>query len=215
MSNKIIPKELLSAYQRWELDSLEGPGSRMQGGKSGDSVSLPTAEQIEQIHQQAQRDGFAIGYQEGRAQAEAESQRLNLLLQNLEDGLRQIDHLLAQDTLALSIEIARQMLRQSLRVRPEMVVPVVREAINTLPHVSQHPHLILHPEDALLVRKYLEADLAHSAWRIIEDIRIERGGCRVETHNSEIDATVATRWKRIVATFGRDDSWLESDANAG
>jgi len=38
---------------------------------------------------------------------------------------------------------------------------------------------------------------------------MERGGCRIESANSEIDATLDVRWKRIVAALGRDDAWLE------
>ena len=38
---------------------------------------------------------------------------------------------------------------------------------------------------------------------------MERGGCRVETANSQIDASLATRWKRVVSSIGQDNSWLE------
>jgi flagellar assembly protein FliH len=89
------------------------------------------------------------------------------------------------------------------------VLNVVREAMNALPQASQHPTLILNPEDASLVRSFLESDLAQANWKVREDSRIERGGCRIESANSEIDATTEERWNRVAESLGRDDKWLE------
>lgn len=218
MSNKIIPKEKLSAYQRWELSAFDEPAASEDPPVADDvpAVTLPTAEEIERIHQQAYQEGFATGhqegfnggYQEGRAKAAAEAQRLAQLVAVLDESLQQIDQQLSQDMLTLALDIAKQMLRQALAVRPDLVLPVVREAMASLPQAGQHPHLILHPDDAALVRELMEDELAHFHWRIIEDARVERGGCRIETANSEIDATLESRWQRIVSAFGRDGRWL-------
>ena len=113
--------------------------------------------------------------------AEAETQRLHSLVENLERELQQFDQQVAEDLLTLSLDVARQMLGQALKVRPELVLSVVQEAIGCLPHFNQHAHLVLHPEDAALVRSHLGEQLSHSGWKILEDGRIERGGCRVET----------------------------------
>jgi flagellar assembly protein FliH len=50
--------------------------------------------------------------------------------------------------------------------------------------------------------------LTHSGWKIFEDARIERGGVRIETANSQIDASLETRWNRVVAALGQDTTWL-------
>lgn len=207
MSNRIIPKEQLSAYQRWELSALD-ESQRAQGG-AVERVPLPTAEELQQIQTQAHQEGYAAGHLEGRAKGAADAERMKQVLAGLEAALQQFDQQVAQDVLALSLDIGRQMLRQALKVKPGLVLAVVREAMNSLPQASHHPHLILNPEDARVVRSFMEAELAHSAWKIQEDSRIERGGCRIESANSEIDATMETRWKRIVAALGRDDAWLE------
>jgi flagellar assembly protein FliH len=52
-------------------------------------------------------------------------------------------------------------------------------------------------------------ELSHFHWKLIEDSRVERGGCRVETTNSEIDATMENRWKRILVALGSEGAWLE------
>ena len=214
MSSNVIPKEQLSAYQRWELNSFEPPSA---AAEEEPAVALPTAEEIENIHQQARQEGFAsghqegyaAGYQEGSGKADDELARLAQLMSALDDSLQGFDEGMAQSLLSLALEIARQMLREALRVRPELVLPAVREAVNGLPQSNQHLHLRLHPDDAALVRSLMEDELSHFHWKIIEDNRVEAGGCRVETANSEIDATLENRWKRLLVALGREGAWLE------
>jgi flagellar assembly protein FliH len=214
MSN-IIPKEQQSAYQRWELEALDE-------SRAASAVTLPTAEEIEQIQHQAHQEGYQEGlqqgreqgreqgYREGRDKVEQEARRLDQLLTELNTTLQQLDQDLAQQMLALALGISRQMLRQALQVRPELVLPVVREAINSLPQANQHPQLFLHPQDAALVRSCLEADLAHGHWRVVEDGQITPGGCRLETAQSELDATLESRWRRVLEALGQSGDWLEA-----
>lgn len=203
-SKPIIPKEQLTAYQRWELASLEEKPAPVPREPE---VRLPTAEELERIHQQAYQEGFAAGLREGRAQGEAYSQRVRELLSGLERALERFEAEMAEEVLDLALEIARQLLRRSLSVEPERVLDVVREAIENLPQLSEHPVLVLHPEDAELVRQMLAYEYQESVWRVVEDPHMERGGLRIETAEGEVDATLPTRWKRIVAALGSDADW--------
>lgn len=200
MSDVDTEPEKLTAWQRWELPNFEGHS----GLRPGD-VRLPTASQVEEIHRQARDEGYQNGYAEGKKKAAQENQRLAALLEALE---QQVDTQVAQELLDLALDISRQMLHQALKVQPELLLGVVREAIGALPHYNQGAHLVLHPEDAALVRDRMGEQLAHSGWNIFEDDRIERGGARIETANSQIDATLENRWNRIVAALGQDAEWL-------
>jgi flagellar assembly protein FliH len=200
LSSNIIPKEQLSAYQRWELNSLDGSAKA--------TVPLPTAEEVENTHRQAYQEGFAAGYGEGKGKVDAELARMAQLMSALDGALSQFDETLSQNLLSLALDIAKQMLREALRVKPELVLPVIREAVSSLPQASQHPHLKLHPDDAALVRSLMADEMSHFHWKLIEDGRVERGGCRVETANSEIDATMESRWKRVLAALGSEGAWL-------
>jgi flagellar assembly protein FliH len=157
------------------------------------------------MHRHAREEGFRNGHAEGVQRAVQENQRLADLLGLLE---QQMDEQIAHELLNLSMDIARQMLHQALKVKPELVLGVINEAIGTLPHFNQGAHLVLHPDDAALIRERMGEQLTHSGWKIFEDTRIERGGARFETANSQIDASLETRWKRIVATLGQDTTWL-------
>lgn len=191
--------EKLTAWQRWEAPNLEASGLR------AGQVALPTAAQIEEIQRQAREEGFQAGHAEGVQKAMQENRRLADLIGALE---MQVDEQVAHELLDLSLDIARQILHQALKVNPELLLGVVREAIATLPHYNQGAHLVLHPDDAALVRERMGEQLSHSGWKIFEDARVERGGARIETANSQIDASLETRWKRVVAALGQDTSWL-------
>jgi flagellar assembly protein FliH len=195
-----VAPEKLTAWQRWEAPNFDGGTVFRAGG-----VALPTASQVEGIQSQAREEGFQAGYAEGLQKALQENKRLGELIGVFE---QQIDEQVARELLDLSLDIARRMLHQALKVNPELLLGVVREALSTLPHVNQGAHLVLHPDDAALVRERMGEQLAHSGWKIFEDARIDRGGARLETANSQIDATLETRWKRIVAALGQDTSWL-------
>lgn len=202
-SKPIIPKEQLSAYQRWELSSFEEkPPEQTPSG-----IKLPTAEEIERIQQQAYQEGFAAGMRDGRAQGEAFSLHMKELLIELEHALQRFESVIAEQILALALDIARQLVRRSLRVEPDIVLNVVREAIESLPQISEHPVLVLHPDDANMVRQMLAYEYQESVWRVVDDPGMARGGCRVETTESEIDATLESRWKRIVEALGSDADW--------
>ena len=59
--------------------------------------------------------------------------------------------------------------------------------------------LHLHPEDASLVRSALALDEMSPAWEIIEEPLVTRGGCKVDTETSRIDATIENRLAQIIA----------------
>lgn len=197
----IIPKERLSAYERWEMNSFDAPGKR--------GIVLTTADQVEKIHKQAFQEGRQAGYDEGRKRALAEAAKIGALANAFSSDTTGLDQQLAQQTLELALEVARQMLRTALAARPELALPLIQEAIRSLPLAGEERYLRLHPDDAVLARQYLQEMLASSGWRIVEDASIVRGGCRASTSQGEVDATMETRWRKIVGAFGVENGWLD------
>jgi flagellar assembly protein FliH len=63
----------------------------------------------------------------------------------------------------------------------------------------------LHPEDAVLVRERLAEPNADRAWSVVEDPVICRGGCRVSSENSTIDAQVESRLGAAIAAALGDE----------
>jgi flagellar assembly protein FliH len=197
------------------MASFEGsPHSVTKASHAG--ITLPTIEQISGIQDQARQEGYNAGHAEGLAKGYAEGQQKAALeatcLGNLADAFTtevgQADETISQQVLDLSVDLARALLKSALEIRPELVIPIVKEAVRYLPALHQPALLFLNPDDAVLVRARIGDELEKTGWRLTDDTQLGRGSCRVETANNQIDATLPTRWQRLAAALGKDSDWL-------
>jgi flagellar assembly protein FliH len=189
------------------------------------AIPMPTVDEIEAIRAAAREEGYAegldagqaeghaAGYEEGlalgRAEAAEELDHLRQLATTFGDAVTQADEAISNDVLELALHLARGMVRTAFDAKPDLILPVVREAIDYLPNLQQPALLMLHPEDALIVKSGIGLDLDKSGWRIVEDDGIARGGCRVDTASNQIDAQIGARWQRLAHALGKNLDWLE------
>lgn len=64
------------------------------------------------------------------------------LLDSIEGALEQADQKIEEDVLGLALDIAKLMLKTKIAADPEVVLPVVRDAIHYLPHVQNQRELL-------------------------------------------------------------------------
>lgn len=203
MSNATPFDEELTPYERLAFTDFGTPVKKVKEAKEIlPEIVLPTLAELEEVQRQAHEEGFQAGYAES-------SKRMAELLISMEQALQQADQSIAQDLLNLSLEVAQKMVQQSLKTNPDILLNTIREAIQSLPHFNQAAHLVVHPDDAVLLRASMGEQLSHTGWKIFEDVQITRGGARIETSHSQIDATLENRWQRIVASIGQDSSWIQ------
>jgi flagellar assembly protein FliH len=205
----VIRKEDQSDFQPWEMASFD---SVSHVADMPTKVVLPTIEQISGIEEQARQEGYAAGHAEGlaagREQANLEAARLHSLADVFSSELRQADEAISQQILDLSVDLTRALLKSALAIRPELVIPVIREAVRYLPVMHQPALLFLNPADAVLVRERIGDELTKMGWQLTEEAALEPGGCRIETANNQIDASLPTRWQRLTAALGKQSDWL-------
>jgi len=192
-----------NGWRRWKMDSIE-PGPRQAGS------GMATVGELEGLQDQARSEGRAEGFAEGRAQgmaaAAAEAARLKTLVASIEAACNSLQQEIAEDVLTLALDVARQVLQEALPVKRELLLPVVRKAIQGM--ASGSARIQLNPADVELVRAHFGEELRVNNWQIVEDHRIQPGGCRITSPNCEVDATIANRWNRVLATLGKDHAWL-------
>lgn len=216
MSSTVIPKEQLSAYQRWELASFGDDRPSQSSQQTAAAAAKQAEEEAARLREEARQQGYAQGLEEGRAagmaqgraEAAREAARMRQIAENFHSEVTLADETVANDMLDLALDLAKAMLKTSLRVRPELVLPVVGEAIRYLPSVQQPALLVLNPEDVPLVVEHMKDELDKAGWRIAEDPQVERGGCRVETASNQVDANAPVRWQRIADALGKHPDWL-------
>lgn len=207
MSSTIIHKEQMTAFERWELASFNSPAEVNSLDKAQEKAPLPSVTEVENIRTQAYQEAYQEGYAAGIQQASNEASTINELLKSLQAELNHLDEDVSKSLLDLSLEVAKKMVHETIQVKPEVILEIVSAAISSLPLINQNAHLILHPDDAEILRLHMGLQLSHAGWKIFTDAEILRGGCRVETSHTHIDATLEARWKNILRRMGQDKSW--------
>jgi flagellar assembly protein FliH len=212
-SSKIIPKARAGAAKAWQPNDVD---RSPRGASVAGSASPPTATQkleaeIAGLREQARAEGYRDGLEKGLAAGAQQVSELSLLIGNVRELILDFEQGIANDVMSLALEVAKQMVRQSIRIKPDLVFAIIKEAAMSFPEIADNPRLILHPLDAELVRKAIAPSLTidELPWKLVDDPQMERGGCRFQTGSSEIDATLENRWRRIITALGRDDAWLD------
>lgn len=207
-SSPVIPREQLSAYQRWELHAFDSPADYGLSARTAQTAADEAAKH-ESIRRIAYETGRADGLRDGALKASDDARRLRELLGSISQQSQEINQHLADDLLRLSLEVARQMVRRSLTVHPEFIIPLLKDALARMSNVTAQFMITLHPADAALARTHLAEQIESVNWRIVEDASIQRGGSVLQTATSHIDATIGTRWKHLTAKLGLDDKWID------
>ncbi len=161
------------------------------------------AEGVEAGHQEGHEAGFAEGLAAGKKELDARLHRLDQILGAFTEPFRELDAVVEEELSELAITIARQLVRRELHADPGQVVAVAREAMNALPSAVRQVTIHLHPDDAKLVRDaFGEASSSEERhWSIREEPGLTRGGCRLSSEISSVDATVERRLTAIVANL--------------
>jgi flagellar assembly protein FliH len=184
------------------------------------AMQFPTAAELEALRDDARAEGYAEGREEGRAAGHAEAleagrqevalemETLRAIAGTFSQAVTAADETIASDVLDLALHLARSMVRTAFTVRPELIIPIVREAIDYLPVLQQPAILALNPEDIEIVRAALSDELDKGGWRVVADSQVGRGGCKVDTASNQIDAQASARWARLANALGKNVEWI-------
>jgi flagellar assembly protein FliH len=192
-----------SAFEHWEVVELAA---------STDDAAPPAEDAEAELARQreaARAEGYAEGVAAARQEMEQSCGRMKQLAESFGNTLDNLDFRLADMVLALALDVARQVVAGELAAHPERILDVVNLALKQMAETSREARLLLNPEDAALVRPHLEQVLDKNRLRIVEDVRIVRGGCLIETSQGDLDGTLPARWRQVVQVLGSNQNWIE------
>lgn len=202
-------EELASAYERWHAPRM----ATSRDVADDENQQLLNLEALEGLQEQAREEGFKAGYEEGRdagykaglesGQQEIQDniRHLEAIFQQLHQPLEELDEKVEDDFINLLMLLCRQFLGQELQQHPELILSVFRESLAALPINDRQLRVSLHPDDMALVKSGLSSDQKETTWHWQEDPSLTRGGVRLETTDSSIDATVETRLQRLMESL--------------
>ena len=214
--SKIISRENAENAQRWRIPDMSNAMPK-QPPKFTPVTSLPSDLEILTTREKAQSEGFEAGHEKGFKQGKEEghqaateelsklkellSSTLNFLQHPLEESQQEVE----QELLALSLGIAKQILRREIKTDPRHIIGIIREAVKQLPSSNREITVHLQPDDAHTLRETLHKHKTKHHWNIIDDPGISQGDCQIQSESSFIDASIDALIARIaVEMIGGD-----------
>lgn len=211
--------KVLSSAEK-EQREREARANEVMEDVEGDVELTPiTAEELQALTAEAEKEGFDKGYREGFAKGEADGKKLAIestekqaktaldaqvgaLLQIAEALMNPIadqEQQLKQMLLSYVTTLTQELLSRELKLDSQCVLQTVQAAIDALPVGAQAISVTVNPEDLELVEQYAESQSAN--WSFITDSDLQRGGCVVKTPDSTVLNTVEQRLRDICQKF--------------
>ncbi len=203
------------------LGIAEQPGDRQDAPQEPEEPLVYTEAEYEAARRQAFEEGHAKGFEEGR---QSERDRLAgafSLLETIGAAMRQereeLVNSVRRQLSSLVLRMGEAIGRHALEVRQEQILQVVEAALE---HVEKSDEVVvkLNPDDVALVEQLLEQRQDLSDVRLEPDTTIGRGGCRVETPQVEVDATVESligRFREALSSWVEEKEAEASTADGG
>lgn len=220
--SRFIPGEEIGAVEQWDFGAVDTAGLLLAAQARAQDAAADQAQQ-ENFFQEGHAKGYAEGFAQGQAttqldaqhqitefiaqQGEEAAQHFVKLFSSAQAQLEDAEQAMARGVLELACELARQVLRQELSVNPNVLQPVVREALGLLGAETKSAVIRLHPLDLEVLEEPTRAEFSGMALTLVPDATLSRGGCVVASAGSVVDGTVEKRWMRAVASLGLSSAW--------
>ena len=190
------------AVQKWRAPVMQADPGRVVRYREQNEASIPTAEDIEQWREQAEEEGFRQGVERAQQEAEALHRRLLDLIDFFEHPLQSLNEDIEHQLTQLAVTLAQQLVRRELKVEPGEIIGLIRDSVQLLPGNTRNISVVLHPEDAALVRHALSLGSGgeEHSWTLVEDPMITRGGCEIKAPPAAINATLENRLSALAAS---------------
>jgi len=228
MSDKKETRPLgeLSAYERWELPTLNDPNApvRPRSAVVNKPIKPLTAEDLEKIHREAYNAGFEegkaagfeagrqeglkvgkqTGHQEGLQQGIAagqtrinqQTEQLKKLMTQLVDPISEQRKQVEQSTLNVALALARTVIHRELKLDSSSIEAALSDIYQSLPKMDQGLVLTINPADRAHLDRVLES--IENNIELKQDKSIMVGGYLLETSSQLIDYTIEKRFQKIV-----------------
>lgn len=175
-----------------------------------EKVELEALARLKDLQEEAYRQAYQLGLDEGREKAFVEYQNvIKEKLEHMESVLKTIENLKTDlvsfnetHILRLVFYMARRLMLDQIEERPEMILTVIQQAIAGSQSEEEFTVRVSHSDLAFI--EGMKAKLGKE-FEMVKHAKIEAsdeirdGGCVVETNYGDVDATVEQRLEKIWA----------------
>ena len=192
MSSPVIKAQTLKSFGAHPIIKREVQAAHVQAEIVLDEARQRAAEIVKSAEEGAEKQ-LDAARQQGYAAGLAEWNQCLLAAWKARD-----EYIKRNETslLQLAIQVARKIIGEELRLAPEQVVSIAREALRSAPH-GRNLVLQVHPDDEAAVRgqlSRLQKSLAGSRQiEVTSNAAVARGGCLIESDFGIVDAQLETQ----------------------
>lgn len=155
----------------------------------------------EQARLRGEEDGQRQGYGAGWAAAEQERQQWMQLHSDLQTEQQHLRSALADQCLALGVEIARKVLMDSVQAQTDAAIALLKKVHEDVVDDLEKMTLFVHPEQLERFKRQLP-ELPHFAGaRLMADASLHPAGFRIQHSEGGLDCSLHTRWKRVLSAL--------------
>jgi flagellar assembly protein FliH len=221
---RFIPREELQGFASWMPDTFgDNPASQPPVRAAVPEPEAAPEAAIEVIQAQlnaARQDGYRDGYRDGLVALESFKQsfaqqlagQFGLVLTNFDHELGELEQQIAASVARIATQLARQVVRSELGARPDLVVQVAIDAVNSVLMSARQITVYVHPDDQPAIAQGAGEVLAARGARLVGKPDIERGGVLIESDAGTVDARIGARWNQAVQALGTGVDWtLDGD----
>lgn len=195
-------------------------------GLEDEGIQPITAEQLAEITEAAEREGFLKGQQQGyekgysegkdqgynegkrlaeeervaqEAEFESVKERFMQLAETLNDPITEQDNHLEQMLLNTISSLTKSIVQRELQTDSSHTLQLIQKSLGALPIGAKNITMILNPDDLALVETWAE-ERGHQ-WAFRADSDMSPGGCKLATSQSFVDFSVEKRLAEVLKEF--------------
>lgn len=222
---QVLPSAEKEARDRRQQGAVEEPTEEIIEEVDGEGMAFSplTADELQAITDEAEREGrekghadglasghaegFERGFQEGLQKASEDSARklaeqiaqLQQIAQSLVAPMEQQQQEIERVVVDFVCALTRQVVKRELLTDSSDIVATVQKALSALPVGADDITLYLNPDDLALVETYAEEQ--HKSWKFIGDNQLLPGGCKIQATSSLVDYSVETQLQELLEQF--------------
>jgi type III secretion protein L len=157
--------------------------------QESEEILRKAREQSEELR----KSGYDAGYQEGIAQT---VELMTKARMEHEQFLKNAN----RDVMDLAFKVAEKIIGKQLETEPETIISIVKQAMQNV-RGSKELTIRVHPDDAKILRSN-EEELLETIGRnriidIMEDKKVQPGGCIIESEIGTVEAQLQTQLERL------------------
>lgn len=204
--NNNTPELKVEEIDLFDLDNIDfkqrnerRKGDRRRGFRRIDDRNLISRarEEAQAIRENASADG----YQAGLEMAKEDISMLKDAIEIFYGAKQQVYDSIAPDILAISIDIAKKIIKKEISENPDIILSNIKEILSGLSKEETKIILKVNPVQAEMLRQEVPQAVNAAGLEakvvIMPDENIMEGGCILTTTNGVIDATIETQMSII------------------